>query len=61
MGQNESSVKRKIYITKCLHKEIGEILILYSGHENSRTKRSKHTPRGVGGRKYSNSGLKSTN
>jgi hypothetical protein len=26
MGQNKSSVKRKIHSTECLHKEIGEIL-----------------------------------
>ena len=44
-GHKESSAKRKVNSTKCLHKEIGEInwREQLSIPEISRTKRSKHT------------------
>ena len=47
MKHNESSVKRKIHSTKCLHKEIGAIpkKQLNSKPESSRTERSKPTLR----------------
>ena len=45
MGHNESSAKRKVHSTKCLHKEISEISYwkLSNTPKNSRAKRNKHT------------------
>jgi hypothetical protein len=47
MKHTDSSAKRKIHNTKCLHKEIGGILYwqLYSTPESSRTKKEAKTPK----------------
>jgi hypothetical protein len=51
MGHNESSVKRKIYSSNCLH--FGEIPYkhLNSRTEHNKTERNKHTQKELDGKK----------
>ena len=62
MGHNESSPKRKTHSSECLQKETRENIHyqLNNMPKNSRKKRKQIHPRGVDGRKQSNSGAKST-